>query len=129
MSGVKGITGMHRFNIYFVVVLLSCSGVKTPLVTSGGKQANQSFLRHSARNLGLRYIVYLPFWDNKLSVMVYIIFHFSWFMLYIYIHWLYSVVFGFKTLDLQCLPPAQRQRPGRVLSTATKTGKRDGSSV
>ena len=33
MSGVKGIIGMHRFNICLVVVLsLSCSGVKTPLV-------------------------------------------------------------------------------------------------
>ena len=32
MSGVKGIIGMHRFNICLVVVLsLSCSGVKTPL--------------------------------------------------------------------------------------------------
>ena len=32
MSGVKGIIGMHRFNIRLVVVLsLSCSGVKTPL--------------------------------------------------------------------------------------------------
>ena len=31
MSGVKGIIGMHRFNICLVVVLsLSCSGVKTP---------------------------------------------------------------------------------------------------
>ena len=30
---MKGIIGMHRFNIYLVVVLsLSCSGVKTPLV-------------------------------------------------------------------------------------------------
>ena len=30
--GVKGIIGMHRFNICLVVVLsLSCSGVKTPL--------------------------------------------------------------------------------------------------
>ena len=29
---VKGIIGMHRFNICFVVILLlSCSGVKTPL--------------------------------------------------------------------------------------------------
>ena len=29
--GVKGIIGMHRFNICLVVVLwLSCSGVKTP---------------------------------------------------------------------------------------------------
>ena len=28
--GVKGIIGMHRFNIC-LVVLLSCSGVKTPL--------------------------------------------------------------------------------------------------
>ena len=26
-----GIIGMHRFNIYLLVVLLSCSGVKTPL--------------------------------------------------------------------------------------------------
>ena len=33
MSGVKGIIGMHRFNICLVVVLsLSCSGVKTPLL-------------------------------------------------------------------------------------------------
>ena len=33
--GVKGIIGMHRFNISLVVVLsLSCSGVKTPLVNS-----------------------------------------------------------------------------------------------
>ena len=31
MSGVKGIIGMHRFNIC-LVVLSSCSGVKTPLV-------------------------------------------------------------------------------------------------
>ena len=32
MSGVKGIIGMHRFNICLVIVLsLSCSGVKTPL--------------------------------------------------------------------------------------------------
>ena len=32
MSGVKGIIGMHRFNICLVVLLsLSCSGVKTPL--------------------------------------------------------------------------------------------------
>ena len=31
MSGVKGIIGMHRFNMCLVVVLsLSCSGVKTP---------------------------------------------------------------------------------------------------
>ena len=31
--GVKGIIEMHRFNICLVVVLLlSCSGVKTPLV-------------------------------------------------------------------------------------------------
>ena len=30
-TGVKGIIGMHRFNICLVVVLLSCSGVKTPL--------------------------------------------------------------------------------------------------
>ena len=31
MSGVKGIIGMHRFNICLVVVLsVSCSGVKTP---------------------------------------------------------------------------------------------------
>ena len=31
MSGVKGIIGMHRFKICLVVVLLlSCSGVKTP---------------------------------------------------------------------------------------------------
>ena len=30
--GVKGIIGMHRFNICLVVVLsFSCSGVKTPL--------------------------------------------------------------------------------------------------
>ena len=28
--GVKGIIGMHRFNICLVVVLLSCSGVKAP---------------------------------------------------------------------------------------------------
>ena len=35
MSGVKGIIGIHRFNLCLVVVLsLSCSGVKTPLVTS-----------------------------------------------------------------------------------------------
>ena len=35
MSGVKGIIGMHRFNICLVVVLsLSCSGVKTPLLYS-----------------------------------------------------------------------------------------------
>ena len=33
MSGVKGIIGMHRFNFCLVVVLsLSCSGVKTPLL-------------------------------------------------------------------------------------------------
>ena len=32
MSGVKGIIGMHRFNICLVVLSLSCSGVKTPLV-------------------------------------------------------------------------------------------------
>ena len=33
MSGVKGIKEMHRFNICLVVVLsLSCSGVKTPLL-------------------------------------------------------------------------------------------------
>ena len=32
--GVKGIIGMHRFNICLVVVLsLSCSGVKRPLDT------------------------------------------------------------------------------------------------
>ena len=32
--GVKGIIGMHRFNICLVVVLsLSCSGVKTPYHT------------------------------------------------------------------------------------------------
>ena len=32
MPGVKGIIGMHRFNICLVVVLsLSCFGVKTPL--------------------------------------------------------------------------------------------------
>ena len=31
-TGVKGIIGMHRFNICLVVVLsLSCSGVKAPL--------------------------------------------------------------------------------------------------
>ena len=33
--GVKGIIGMHKFNICLVVVVvlsLSCSGVKTPLV-------------------------------------------------------------------------------------------------
>ena len=33
--GVKGIIGMHRFNICLVVVVvlsLSCSGVKTPFV-------------------------------------------------------------------------------------------------
>ena len=29
--GVKGIIGMHRFNICLVVLSLSCSGVKTPL--------------------------------------------------------------------------------------------------
>ena len=35
MSGVKGIIGMHRFNFCLVLVLsLSCSGVKTPLVVS-----------------------------------------------------------------------------------------------
>ena len=28
--GVKGIIGMHRFNICLVVLSLSCSGVKTP---------------------------------------------------------------------------------------------------
>ena len=33
--GVKGIIGMHRFNICLVVVLsLSCSGVKTPYIRS-----------------------------------------------------------------------------------------------
>ena len=33
--GVKGIIGMHRFNICLVVVLwLSCSGVKAPSVCS-----------------------------------------------------------------------------------------------
>ena len=33
---MKGIIGMHRFNICLVVVLsLSCSGVKTPLVSEG----------------------------------------------------------------------------------------------
>ena len=30
--GVKGIVGMHRFNICLVVLSLSCSGVKTPLL-------------------------------------------------------------------------------------------------
>ena len=30
--GVKGIIGMHRFNICLVVLSLSCSGVKTPLL-------------------------------------------------------------------------------------------------
>ena len=35
MSGVKGIIGMHRFNFCLVVVLsLSCSGVKTPLLST-----------------------------------------------------------------------------------------------
>ena len=28
--GVKGIIGIYRFNICLIVVLLSCSGVKTP---------------------------------------------------------------------------------------------------
>ena len=37
-TGVKGIIGMHRFNICLVVVLsLSCSGVKTPLLVSRDK--------------------------------------------------------------------------------------------
>ena len=31
MSGVKGIIGMHRFNVCLVVLSLSCCGVKTPL--------------------------------------------------------------------------------------------------
>ena len=31
MPGVRGIIGMHRFNICLVVLSLSCSGVKTPL--------------------------------------------------------------------------------------------------
>ena len=30
-TGVKGIIGMHRFNICLVVLSLSCSGVKTSL--------------------------------------------------------------------------------------------------
>ena len=34
MSGVKGIIGMHRFNIC-LVLSLSCSGVKTPLEYRG----------------------------------------------------------------------------------------------
>ena len=34
-SGVKGIIEMHRFNICFVVLSLSCSGVNTPLVSYG----------------------------------------------------------------------------------------------
>ena len=38
MSGVKGITGMHRFNICLVVLSLSCSGVKTPSERMGGRE-------------------------------------------------------------------------------------------
>ena len=32
VPGVKGIIGMHRFKICLVIVLSSCSGVKTPLL-------------------------------------------------------------------------------------------------
>ena len=39
MSGVKGIIGMHRFNICLVVLSLSCSGVKTPLHCSSNVAA------------------------------------------------------------------------------------------
>ena len=42
--GVKGIIGMHRFNIRLVVVLLSCSGVKIPLVVD-----NSLILRQMAQ--------------------------------------------------------------------------------
>ena len=42
--GVKGIIGMHRFNMCLVVLSLSCSGVKTPLGTDGkGIQANYNY--------------------------------------------------------------------------------------
>ena len=41
--GVKGVIGMHRFNICLVVVLLlSCSGVKTPLVGMSGYRGRGS---------------------------------------------------------------------------------------
>ena len=45
ISGVKGIIGMHRFNICLVVLLLSCSGVKTPSPSSnGGKNSVNTIL-------------------------------------------------------------------------------------
>ena len=43
MSGVKGIIGTHRFNICLVVVLsLSYSGVKTPLLYTVRERESQS---------------------------------------------------------------------------------------
>ena len=67
-------------------------------MTSGGKQANQSFLSHSARNLGLRYIVDLPFWDKKLSVMVYITYKLPFFLVHA-INLYTLAVFGCIRLD------------------------------
>ena len=66
--GVKGIIGMHRFNICLVVVLsLSCSGVKTPLPSGISKEcrhivsANCDF---EGNYLLISYNVYGPFGEQ-----------------------------------------------------------------
>ena len=54
-TGVKGIIGMHRFNICLVVVLsLSCSGVKTPLVRSTGSLCGLLVQAHLKTKYGSR---------------------------------------------------------------------------
>ena len=60
--GVKGIIGMHRFNICLVVVLsLSCSGVKTPWVL------------HQSQFFGLRLDESNTKWHPKTSMYMYTI--------------------------------------------------------
>ena len=57
MSGVKGIIGMHRFNICLVVVLsLSCSGVKAPLLRSQGPVHKQGQVNYTERKLQFKSI-------------------------------------------------------------------------
>ena len=56
MYGVKGIVGIHRFNICLVVVLsLSCSGVKTPLVLFWKKKITAILYIWSTAVLNLRF--------------------------------------------------------------------------
>ena len=58
--GVKGIIGMHRFNICLVVVLsLSCSGVKTPLLVLQKKKCRLSYSSTYSNNIIIVLIIYL----------------------------------------------------------------------